>query len=157
MPNPLIEVARKYLYVREQPPGSNRSPEIDGWLTAVNSPLGSPWCAAYVSGVGVEALGIAHWPFLRTASVQQLVTWCMARRRTASIAKAKPGDLVVFYFQSLQRYAHIGLVATRTKGQITSIEGNTVADGALGDTREGWGVFEKVRAVSDRMLALTWP
>lgn len=157
MPNTLLETARKYLYVREIPPNSNRAPEIDGWHKAVNCALGSPWCASFVSGVGVEALGVDRWPFLRSASVQAIVTWCEARKRTAAIALAKPGDLVAFYFPSHQRYAHIGIVSKRTKNFLTSLEGNTIPDHAQGDTRDGYGVFEKVRTPSDRMLALTWP
>ena len=61
-----VEVAQSYLYVREQPAGSNRSPEIDRWLTAVGAPLGSPWCAAFM-----YACLVAGLPFAQVRAVVQ--------------------------------------------------------------------------------------
>jgi hypothetical protein len=152
----VLEMVARYLAVREQPPGSNRSPEIDRWLTMVGSPLRSPWCSAFLYGCGVETLG-TEWPFLRSGRVQDVVDACEKEWRTAKPSLANPGELVAFWFPKLERYAHIGIVRAATSKVLQTIEGNTIADGATGDVREGWGVFEKRRVVSDRMLILTWP
>jgi len=144
----LVEVASKYLYVRENPPGSNRSPEIDRWLKAVGSPLGSAWCAAFVWGCLDEA---GEAPKLaRSGRVQTIVDSGVL----LPASKAVPGNLVVFWFKNLGRYAHIGIVVTKTSKRLDVIEGNTVADGAVGDQREGWGVFQKSRPITARIKVL---
>ena len=153
----VLAVVARYLHVREQPKGSNRGPEIDRWLHAVSSPLGSPWCAAFLHGSGVEALGPEDWPFKRSGRVQDVVDACRAAHRTRPIREAVPGDLVAFYFQKLNRYAHIAILRDKSGKYVWTTDGNSIADGATGDQREGWGVFEKKRLLSDRMLALTWP
>ena len=144
----LVEVARSYLNVRESPAGSNRGPEIDRWLTALGSPLGSAWCAAFVLHCLREANDLRN--FKRSGRVQTMVD----AGTLVDVKEAKPGDLVVFYFANLKRYAHIGIVVTKTSKRLTCIEGNTIPDGATGDTREGYGVMEKSRAISDRVRVL---
>lgn len=147
MPKP-VDVARGYLHVREDPAGSNRSPEIDRWNTAVGAPLHSAWCAAFVYGCFTEA-GEA-WPWKRSGRVQTLVD----SGALVDASEAKPGDVVVFYFTKLKRYAHVGLVVSKVKSALLTIEGNTIADGAAGDTREGWGVFAKRRAITPKVKIL---
>ena len=144
----LVEVASKYLYVRENPKGSNRGPEIDRWLQAIGSPLGSAWCAAFAWGCLDEA---GETPkLLRSGRVQSMVQSGTLLPATKAIA----GDLIVFYFANLQRYAHIAICTGRTKGRIQTIDGNSIADGATGDQREGYGTFAKNRAISDRIKTL---
>jgi hypothetical protein len=152
-----VTAALARLAVREQPKGSNRSPEIDAWLTAVGSDVGQAWCAAFVHAMGREVVG-DQWAFRRSARVQDVVDAAVKRLRTASILHAEKGDLAVFFFPTLKRYAHIGIIVETPKdGVLVTVDGNTIADTA-GDSREGWGVFVKRRKVNvDRMLALTWP
>lgn len=144
----LLEVAAGFLSVAEMPHGSNRSPEIDEWLTALGTPLASPWCAAYVWACLLASSDPR--PFVKSARVQTMVDGGVL----VDAKKAKPGDLVVFWFESLKRYAHIGLVEKNDGVVLTTLEGNTIPDGATGDTREGWGVQRKRRRVSDRMKVL---
>lgn len=144
----LVEVASKYLYVREQPAGSNRSPEIDRWLKAVGSPLGSAWCAAFVWGC-LDAAGQSP-ALARSGRVQTMVDSGQILPATRAVV----GDLVVFYFPSLQRHAHIGIVIGKGKGVLLTREGNTIADGAAGNSREGWGVFDKRRVITSRVRIL---
>lgn len=153
----LIAVATKYLYVREIPKGSNRSPEIDRWAGLTGAPLGSPWCADEQVGVADEAVGLDAFPFPHSGRVQDWVDRCKAEGRTTTPENAQPGDYVAFYFESLGRYGHIGLVEENTGSAIVSIDGNTVPDHDPGDQREGYGSFVKHRPYSDRMLILTWP
>lgn len=144
----LLDVARGFLTVREDPKGSNRSPEIDEWLTALKSPLGSPWCAAFVHAC-LRAAGDAR-QFVRSARVQTMAEGGVLH----PAGEARVGDLVVFYFANLSRYAHIGIVEKTDGVVLTTLEGNTIADGASGDSREGWGVFRKRRKISDRVRVL---
>lgn len=144
----LVEVAASYLHVRESPRGSNRGVLIDHWLTAIGSPLGSPWCAAFCHGVLRNASDPRK--FVRSGRVQTMVDG-----GTLHDAKeAKPGDLVVFYFANLKRYAHIGIVEAKVKNTLITLEGNSIEDGAAGDSREGWGVWRKKRTISDRIKVL---
>lgn len=144
----IVEAARRYLTVRERPACSNRSPEIDAWLKAVGSPLGSPWCAAFALACLREA-GIT--PPVMSGRVQTLVDGWTEK---PAMKDAQPGDLVCFWFPKLKRFAHIGVVVSKNGRNLDTIEGNTIPDGASGDTREGYGVFEKRRKVSDRLILL---
>lgn len=144
----VLEVAAKYLYVREQPKGSNRAPEIDRWLTALGTPLGSAWCAAFALGCLKEAGDTRK--VVRSARVQTMVDGGMLHPASEAVA----GDLVVFWFTSLNRYAHIGIVESVTPGIIWTIEANTIPDHATGDTREGYGVFRKRRTIGGGMKVL---
>jgi hypothetical protein len=69
-----LKVAVSQIGVMEQPPGSNRGPEVDRYLTAVglDPTRGSfPWCAAFVFSCfdeAARALGRTN-PVIRTAGV----------------------------------------------------------------------------------------
>ncbi|MEA3244797.1 MAG: CHAP domain-containing protein [Gemmatimonadota bacterium] len=146
----VLDVARGYLAVREAPRGSNRSPEIDRWLRAVGAPLASPWCAAFVYDCLIEA-GLT--PPKKSGRVQDWVD-ATAEPNRRPAAEAVAGDVLVFYFRSLKRYAHIGLVTGRDAGAITTIEGNTIATDDKGDSRAGYGVFEHRFLPSPNLLVL---
>jgi len=144
----LVETAYKYLDTCEEPKGSNRSPDIDRWLTAIGSPLGSAWCAAFVHGCLAESGDTRQ--YRRSARVQDMVD----AGTLLPSSKADVGDLVVFWFASLKRYAHIGIVVGKTSKRLSVCEANTIPDGATGDQREGFGVFLKSRLISDRIKVL---
>ena len=144
----VLAVVARYLHVREVPPGSNRSPEIDRWLRAVGSPLGSPWCAAFVLGCLKESGDTRK--VVRSGRVQVMVDGGAVLPATQAV----PGDMVVFWFTKLGRYAHIAFVERVEGNVLVTVEGNTIADGATGDSREGWGVFGKRRTISDRIKVL---
>lgn len=143
-----VEVAQSYVGVQEVPKGTNRSPEIDRWLTAIGSPLGSPWCCAFTYGCYVEA--DIPWAWRKSGRVQDVVD----SGTLLPSSKAEVGDLVVFWFASLKRYAHIGIVVGKTSKRLSVCEANTIPDGATGDQREGFGVFLKSRLISDRIKVL---
>jgi hypothetical protein len=145
----LISEARRYLAEREQPVGSNRSTRIDYWLVETGAPLGAPWCAAFVAGVGRQALGAA-WPVPRTASVQQIVDW--ADPRQVCFAEPERGDLLVIHFPELHRFAHVGIVTDAKADTLATIEANTNPNGE----REGYGVFTRQRPASPRYRFVRW-
>jgi hypothetical protein len=150
--NAVIAEAKLYLGEEEKPKLSNRSPRIDYWLLETGVGFGLPWCSAYVSAVGRQALGRA-WPVPRTASVQAMVDWAKTLV-SAGVWQEKPesGDLFVLYFDSLKRYAHVGLVITVSGEKFIAIEGNTNTDGS----RDGYGVYIRERKMLPTTRFIRW-
>jgi len=106
----------------EQPPGSNDSPRIAVYRSAVQGAVaGQPWCAYFVSWAAAQAgapLGESGQGF---GSVAQIEDWA---RRTGRLLPAcatpRPGDLILFGSQ------HVGIVeAVGADGTLTTVEGNT--------------------------------
>lgn len=156
----LVAEATRYLGTREEPKGSNRGVRINYWLQTVGSPLGSPWCAATVWCLGLQATGRALWPVKMSGRVQDIVDHALAEgtfTRDASLARA--GDLVVFHYPALKRYGHIAVLEHPvTADRVRSIDGNTAPDVAAGSAadREGYGMFRKDRPMSDRVGFVRW-
>jgi hypothetical protein len=113
--------------------------------------LGLAWCASFVYLTGRMAVGSA-WPAPRTARVQEVVEWAIRH----DILERTParGDLAVFWYESLARYAHIGLVESVSDDGVrfVSIEGNT----NNGESREGWGVLRHGRTVTPAVKFVRW-
>jgi hypothetical protein len=160
----LLASAESFLGIGEEPKGSNRSGWIDAMNAAVDADLGSPWCASFIAHCLDDSIGVYETlPFKRTASVQEMVDDAKARGLfTKDPSIVLPGDLVVYFYEGLHRYGHIGIVKTihlaEDADDVTttvSIDGNTIPDDS-GDSREGFGVFEKVRTVGPHTAFLTW-
>jgi hypothetical protein len=102
----------------EMPPGSNRSPRIDTYVTAVGSPPGSRWCAAAVAAWWRDAGAVV--PPHNAGSCDAWHAWAVenARWRTAP----EPGYAVLFGATS--KAVHIGVIV-RVAPLVLSIEGNT--------------------------------
>jgi len=105
----------------EQPPGSNDSPRIAEYRSAVpGGPVG-PWCAYFVSWAARQAgvpLGDNGEGF---ASVDALYAWAQRSGRAvpATAGPPRPGDLIVWD-------EHVGIVeAVLPDGSIRTIEGNS--------------------------------
>lgn len=147
-----LEVARSQIGVREQPTGSNRGVEVDGYLRAVDlePTQGSfAWCAAFVYWCFARAadeLGVDN-PAVRTAGV--LDHWRRAgtvpRATKVKGAEAAQDPTLVpsgalFAISVGHGLGHMGFVESVTAGSLVTIEGNTNDDGS----REGIGVFRRV-------------
>jgi hypothetical protein len=144
----------RYLGTKEHPVNSNRGLRVDYWLDSVGSPLESPWCSAFVFQAGIQSVGRSNWPFVRSGRVQDLVDACKKDGRfTEDLSKAGPGDLVVLWYDQLNRFGHVAAIETVTKTVVTSIDGNSNADGS----REGYAVVRKSRPITKRVAALLWP
>ena len=149
----LVAEAANYVGHTEAPPGSNRSPQIDSWLQAVHSPIGSPWCMAFAWCMGRDALGM-NWPVPKAGRVQTVVDWAM--RELFYREDPRMGDLAVLYFPALARYAHVGIVRGLHSETFSTIEGNTVPDGSGGNQREGYGIFRRTRHLTPRWAFIRW-
>jgi hypothetical protein len=124
-----LDFALSNIGVCEDPPGSNRGPEIDAWTTEFGSPLGSFWCAIAVGKA--RKVGGLWIPDHDVASCDEWVY--QAFRKSLVVTEPTPACAVVYTNGkklTTGRYAgqldavHIGLVL-RAKPVLQSIEGNT--------------------------------
>lgn len=154
----VLDEARRYLGVREVPYASNRGTEVDYWVKEAGlDPKGAyPWCACFVGAVGRQAVGRSLWPLPVTASVQALHDYGAAH----SLIQTAPqvGDVFLLWESGLKppRFGHTGFVVeVRQDGSCLCREGNTNPGGS----RDGYGVFERVRhfGAADRFLHWSTP
>ena len=127
----------------ESPPGSNDSPRISQYRSAVpGGPVG-PWCAYFVSWVAARngtPLGENGQGYAR---VDDVYAWAQRTGRAVPAvpgAQPQPGDLIIWD-------EHMGIVeSVSPDGSISTIEGNSsdsVARRSYG--RDGGGAIGYVR------------
>jgi CHAP domain-containing protein len=117
-----VNAARGEVGQAEMPPGSNDSPRIAQYRSAVQGAGVGPWCAYFVSWAarqGGVPLGDHGEGF---GSVGALWEWAERSGRAvpASAGPPQPGDLIVWGGE------HVGIVeAVLPDGSIRTIEGNS--------------------------------
>lgn len=133
-----VEIAARYVGQTETD-GFNRSPFIDKINTFANAPLGSPYCASFVSWVFHEA-GKTNAPVSAWSP-----DWF--RKNLVAFQNIQEGDVMGLYFPSKKRIAHVGLVEGKQGGFIRTMEANTQAEAAdlSPKSREGDGIFRRLR------------
>jgi len=145
-----LRIAATQVGVMENPPGSNRGPEVDQYLLSVglNPAAGHfPWCAAFVYFCFQQAadkLQMAN-PAIKDAGV--LDCWNRAgqtgKHRVAASAALQTPSLVqpgmVFVLKTGSVTGHMGFIEKIEGERLTTIEGNS----NLGGSREGIGVFRR--------------
>jgi GH25 family lysozyme M1 (1,4-beta-N-acetylmuramidase) len=94
-----------------------------------------PWCATFVSWVALKA-GVGDL-YPRTASCDQAALWFKAHKRWSDY----PAVGAQVFYGTPRDLNHTGIVVAYTATHITTIEGNTNADGG----REGTSVMRKDR------------
>ena len=154
-PSPLlakaITMAKLQIGVMEQPPGSNRGPEVDEYIRRVGlSPAGQfAWCAAFLYFCFDEAalaMGREN-PVIKTAGVldhwetagRRGVPRITAARATQDPGLVQPGHIFIIDTGTPGGGGHTGLVVEVAGGKLATIEGNTNDSGAS----EGVGVFKR--------------
>ena len=154
-PSPLtkaaLDVAFSQVGVMEDPLGSNRGPEVDGYLRAAGKDPAEgsfAWCVAFTHFCYLKAsekLGLAN-PHIKTVGV--LDHWNKAKNKknvvrithadaVGSPALLKPGCL--FIIDTGGGNGHSGIVAEVANGRLITVEGNTNDNGS----RNGIGVFRR--------------
>ncbi len=110
--------------VFEQPPGTNRSPDVDRYWGKTGV-IGKPWCCAFVSWALRETLG--SFPIAGTHHLGVQKMWVTARDLGMEVSDPKPGD--VFVQIKSGGNGHTGFVVGLSK------DGNTVltCEGNSGD------------------------
>jgi hypothetical protein len=145
----LIQTAREFLGVREQPGNRGIVPDFANWWVGRDMrdyPMGlkgAPWCSTWANLMGRLALGWA-WPVPvgpEFSDVDRMVLW--AKQNDVWYTTPHEGDL--FCVKKGDGYGHIGIVVlVQSPEQIRTLEGNTNNDGSF----NGNGVYERTRAVS---------
>ena len=119
--NNLLELARRQLGVKEDPPGSNKVKYNTWYYGREVSGAAYPWCMVFVQWVFDRAS--VKLP-TRTAS-------CGALMRAAQAAGCwvtkgyRPGDVVIYDFPGGAKTDHCGIVESVDGTYISAIEGNT--------------------------------
>jgi hypothetical protein len=147
----VLEVAASQIGVIEQPPYSNRGPEVDLYLRTVGlNPEGQhySWCMAFVYWCFNEAaksLTVKN-PLVKTAG-------CLNQWNSSTCPKIKMDDAVnnpslvqpgfIFIIDHGGGNGHTGLVESVNGGMINTIEGNTNNDGSA----NGYGVLRLTRKI----------
>lgn len=130
----------------EQPPGSNRSPRIDDYLTECGSPLGSPWCAAAVAAWWRESG--ADIPPSEAASCDAWMRWAKKTGRWSRTPV--PGAAVLYGIPTDAQ--HIECVVRVTPLRLV-VGGNTAFTGY---SREGIACDLKPLTI-ERLLGFVHP
>jgi hypothetical protein len=146
-----VELASKYVGVTEEPLGSNRSKLIDQWNTAVGVPVGSFWCASFVSAVvrDFEKLGI-DFPLQQSASCD---VWLKQAKYNA-ITSIQPTTGALFLIcPSPNDATHIGIVGDKVDGVWHTIEGNS----NMGGSRNGYSVVNRPNGIKrNNIIYVNW-
>lgn len=140
-----IEIANKYIGITEQPVGSNRGPLIDRWNSNAHAPLGSFWCASFVSAIAMEWEDKSgyDWPLCISADCD--VWLANAKKHQCLSTKGKPGDIVLLV--SGNDAYHIGIITGYSEtGSLISVEGNSNNDGS----RNGYMVAKRNNVYAGR-------
>ena len=138
--NSLLELARRQLGVKEDPPGSNKV-KYNAWYYGREvSGAAYPWCMVFVQWVFDRAS--VKLP-TRTAS-------CGALMRAAQAAGCwvtkgyQPGDVVIYDFPGGAATDHCGIVEAVDDSRVSAIEGNTSSS----NDADGGAVERRTRRLS---------
>jgi hypothetical protein len=161
----LLRVSAATVGAGEFPPNSNAGPYVQRVQRSTGNRPPDPWCASYVTDVGLQALGTL-WPVRRSASVVQLCEWAKAQGcryipGTLGVGVPQPGDLYALWYPKLGRWAHVGIVLSVEAGtlRVQVRDGNTSSPGATPNAaldRDGWLVAEKRRTLTRQDRLIRW-
>lgn len=124
--NAVIDVARAYLGVTEDPPGSNKT--IFGAEYGLD---GQPWCVMFLWYCFQHAgERMAFFGGGKTASCGMLLRWYKEQGLTVPVEDVQVGDIVILNFHGTKDTEHCGLVVEVYSKLsfhigIDTIEGNT--------------------------------
>lgn len=143
----VINIAKKYVGVCEDPPNSNKVVFNTKFYGREVSGANYPWCCAFIWCIFNEA-GIN---IKRTASCMMLGDWFKQEKK---YHKDNPqvGDIVFFKFSGSSRWTnHVGLVIDVNGNTLTTIEGNTSSDNK-GSQNNGGMVAIRTRKINSSVV-----
>jgi len=124
-----LDFALTKIGVCEDPPGSNRSAELDTWCREAGSPLGSFWCAitvwkqAKVGGLWAPTRDVGSCDeWVKQAKAAQL--WSTTPVPGACVVYTNAQTIATGRYAGQRDAVHIGRVL-RVRPVLQSIEGNT--------------------------------
>jgi len=131
----LIDIATRYVGVAESPTGSNRGTQIDEWNTAVGVPVGSFWCASFVSAMTRKWEAQTGYTFPLKVSASCDSWFNQAKDKGLLTRMPRPGRIMLVMSATNPNDAiHIGICGYEKDGVISSIEGNSNNDGSNNGT-----------------------
>lgn len=143
----VINVAKKYVGVCEDPPNSNRVVFNTKFYGREVSGANYPWCCAFIWYIHNEA-GV---DIKKTASCAELGTWFKNNGKFKT-SDPKVGDIVFFKFSGSSRWTnHVGLVIEVNGNTLTTIEGNTSSDNK-GSQNNGGMVAIRTRKINSSVV-----
>jgi hypothetical protein len=121
--DPMVRIAESQVGQAEQPPGSNDSPAIATYRSAVSGArAGEPWCAYFVSWAAEQAGRPIGPGGAGLGYVGDIWSWAQQSGRAVPNGPGvtpAPGDLIVFGDH------HVGIVEQALpNGSVQTIEGN---------------------------------
>ncbi len=145
----VLKEAVSQIGVMENPPGSNKGPEVNQYLASVGLQPGLYWCAAFVYWSFNEAskkLNRSN-PLVKTGHVMS--HWNKtAEKKILTVDAANNPSLIkpghIFILNTGGSSGHTGLVEKTEGGFIHTIEGNSNNSGS----RNGIGVFRLQRKIA---------
>ena len=143
----VINIAKKYVGVCEDPPNSNKVVFNTKFYGREVSGANYPWCCAFIWCIFNEA-GIN---IKRTASCMMLGDWF---KQEGKYHKDNPqvGDIVFFKFSGSSRWTnHVGIVIEVNGNTLTTIEGNTSSDNK-GSQNNGGMVAIRTRKINSSVV-----
>jgi hypothetical protein len=127
----IIRRAQQDIPIVENPPSSNRSPEIDALCKRYGVPLASYWCGLWASAVwedsGAEIPPIDNAKGWHPAIVQTWYEWALETFRFTSHPAL--GSAALYRHPGEKRASHIGACVVATSPVLLDLEGNTSLSG----------------------------
>jgi len=140
-----IREAKQYLLVREKT-GNNDGKYIEQWQAFVGIPVGSPYCAAFVSYILNKAKVI--YPKIKSAVATRFITEESINADDVYDGRVEIDDNYLAIWRNGKTWkGHIGFVYSWHKQEGYVIEANT-SSGYTGSQRDGQGVFIRFRKLS---------
>lgn len=153
---PHIDKAKQYLFVTEKTGGNDGEP-IETWQRFVGVPIGSPYCAAFVSYILNEVKAI--YPDIVSAVATSFITEESIDADDVYDGRASVDNSYLSIWRSGKTWkGHVGFVYLWEGVEGYVIEANT-SPGYKGSQRNGGGVYMKHRAIEPdkyfRIVAFT--
>ena len=127
----VIQIALKYVGVRETPPGSNITPFTEAYFDGhlpVNPAASAPWCVIFGWYVFREA-GASELLCngAKVGSCSAVLRWASANRLTVAKDQTRRGDILLFDWDQPDTVPdHFGLALGPVEnGSVHTVEGNT--------------------------------
>ncbi len=131
--------------------GHNSGERVGEYLASVGLSKGNPWCAAFVYWCAQQAAKrlLLRNPLPRSGACERILSW--AKRAARLVEQPRPGNLFLLISDTGLAH-HTGFVVAVHGTHLGTIEGNTNLDGS----REGIGVFHRLREMSENLRFVRW-
>ncbi len=133
------------LYVGHQEEAHNRSELIDYWNARLGIPLGSNYCASFVSFVLDSAM--VNYPTTRSGVAQHFITSESIPAGRVASGKKIPKGYVAVWKRGDTWMGHVEIVRKPWQGPSGHTIGANTTPGSGGDLSRGHGVYTRKRHI----------